>query len=283
VSRKGRTAGESARVDEQAHSKARRFFAWTAAIAAFFWGMSARVVVADLLPFAPLPGERPLWVNFEILPAEPGKPLPAALRQIESGRLQAEDAVVDGHSYRKTSVVLPLTDGDRREVILLLAEEGGRARMLGFHRIHRHLEAPEGTTIVFESGVPNPLTGVPARVPADTYTYLALCTALASFGPERPPLPAHLWFGNSAVPIDVTFDGKETLDVLGTRVAALRVVVRPRAAAGQATYWFTETSPHIFVQYRGPGDFLAGKDDPATDVVLRATASSEQIRTLFRN
>jgi len=254
-----------------------------AAIAALSCGMFPRAVLADLLPSAPLPPERSLWVSFEILSAEPGKPLPEALRQIESGRLQAEDAVVDGHSYRKTSVVLALAGGDRREVILLLAEEGGRMRMLGFHRIHRHLEAPEGTTIVFESGVPNPLTGVPAQVPADTYTYLALCTALASFGPERPPVPAHLWFANSTVPIDVTFDGKETLDVLGTRVATLRVAVRPRAAAGQATYWFTETLPHTFVQYRGPGDFLAGKDDPAPDVVLRATASSEQIRTLFHN
>jgi hypothetical protein len=245
--------------------------------------MSPLTVLADLLPSTPLPGERSLWVNFEILPAEPGRSLPEALRRIESGRLQAEDAMVDGRSYRKTSVILPLTDGDRREVILLLAEEGGRVRMLGFHRVHRHLEAPEGTTIVFESGTPNPLTGVPAQVPADTYTYLALCTALAGFGPEKAPLPAHLWSGSSAVPVEVTFDGKETLDVLGTRMATLRVVVRPRSAAGQATYWFTEMSPHTFVQYRGPSDFLAGKDDPATDVVLRATASSEQVRMLFRN
>jgi hypothetical protein len=245
--------------------------------------MAPRAAVADLLPTAPIPPERPLWVSFEILPAEPSRPLPEFLRQIESGRLQAEDAVVDGRSYRKTSVILPLANGDRREVILLLAEEGGRMRMLGFHRIHRHQEAPEGTTVVFQSGVPNPLTGVAEQVPADTYTYLALCTALASFGPDRPPLPAHLWSGNSAVPIDVTFDGKEMLDALGTRLSALRVVVRPRGAAGQATYWFTETAPHTFVQYRGPGDFLAGKDDPATDVVLRATASSEQIRTLFHN
>jgi len=271
-------------VEDLGRAKARRLLlVCAAALAAWSGGIFPRPAAADLLPSAPLPPERSLWVNFEILPADPGKPLPEALRQIESGRLQAEDAVVDGHSYRKASVVLPLAGGDRREVILLLAEEGGQLRMLGFHRIHRHLEAPEGTTIVFESGVPNPLTGVPARVPADTYTYLALCTALASFGPERASLPAHLWFANAAVPIDVTFDGKETIDALGTRVAALRIAVRPRDAAAQATYWFTESSPHIFVQYRGPGDFLAGKDDPATDVVLRATASSEQVRTLFRN
>jgi hypothetical protein len=224
-----------------------------------------------------------LWVNFEILPGESGKPLPDTLRQIESGRLQAEDAVVDGRNYRKTSVILPLADGDRREVILLLAEEDGRMRMLGFHRIHRHRETPVGTTVVFQSGVPNPLTGVSAQVPADTYTYLALCTALASFGPDRQPLPAHLWLGDSAVPIEVAFDGKEVLDVLGTKVSTLRVGVRPRAGAGRATYWFTETAPHTFVQYRGPGDFLAGKDEAAADVMLRATASSEQVRTLFRN
>ena len=205
---------------------------WTAAASFYVRDGADGGVVADLLPSAPLPPERSLWVNFEILPAEPGKPLPEALRQIESGRLQAEDAVVDGHSYRKTSVILPLANGDRREVILLLAEEGGRMRMLGFHRIQRHQEAPVGTTVVFQSGVPNPLTGVPAQVPADTYTYLALCTALASFGPDRPPLPAHLWLGDSAVPIEVTFDGKEMLDVLGTKVSTLRVGVRPRERRG---------------------------------------------------
>ena len=157
-------------------------------------------------------------------------------------------------------------------------------RMLGFHRIHRHLEAPEETTIVFQSGVPNPLTGEPAQVPADTYTYLALCTALSSFSADHPPLPLHVWLRNSAVPVEVGFDGKETLEVLGTRVPALRLRVRPKSgSAGEATYWFAEAPPHALLQYRGPGDFVAAPGDTAPGVLLRATASSEQVRKIFKN
>jgi hypothetical protein len=246
-------------------------------------GLVVRRTDADLLPLSPLPPERSLWINFEILPAEPGKPLPQPLREIESGRLQAEEAVVNGRNYRKTSIVLPLANGDRREVILLLAEEEGRMRMLGFHRIQRHLETPQGTTVVFQSGAPNPLNGEPAQVPADTYTYLALCTALSGFGSDHATLPVHLWRGNAVVASDVQFDGKETMDVLGTRVAALRVRVQPKNASGAATYWFTEAEPHALLQYRGPGDFLAPPGESAPEVLLRATASSEQVRKIFRN
>lgn len=242
-----------------------------------------RRAAADLLPLSPLPPERSLWINLEILPAERSKPLPESLRQIEAVRLRVEEATVNGQSYRKTSIVLPLANGDRREMILLLAEEGDRMRMLGFHRILRHLETPEGTTIVFQSGAPNPLNGEPAQVPADTYSYLALCTALSSFRSEHPPLPAHLWSGDAAVAIDIVPDGKDTLDVLGTRTEALRVRIKPREGnSGEALYWFAEKPPHALLQYRGPGDFLTARGEPVSTVLLRATASSEQVRSIFR-
>jgi len=239
---------------------------------------------AELLPVTELPPERSLWINFEILPADAAQALPQSVRDIEGGRLQAEEATVDGQIFRKTSVILPLRGGDRREVILLLAEEQGRMRMLGFHRIRRHLDSPEGTTIVFQSGVPNPLSGEPAQVPADTYTYLALCTALASFDGERAPLPLHVWQKNAAVPVEVVFDGKDLAEALGTRVPALRLRVRPKGGGGaQATYWFTASAPHLLLQYKGPGDFLAGQGEAAPEVMLRATASSEQVRKIFKN
>jgi hypothetical protein len=241
-------------------------------------------VAADFLPISPLPPERSLWVNLEILPADRTQPLPETLRQIESGRLQAEEAVVSGRTYRKTSLVLPLADGDRREVVLLLVEEDGHVRMLGFHRIHRHLDSPQGTTIVFQSGAANPLSGEPAPVPPDTYTHLALCTALSSFASERPPLPVHLWFRSTALAAKIVFDGKEELAVLGTHVAALRLRIEPTdGKAAEAVYWLAEAPPHALLQYRGPGDFLTGKADGAPPVLLRATASSEQVRMIFRD
>ena len=223
-------------------------------------------------------------MSFEILPADPSSPLPQALRQIESGRLQTEEAVVNGESYRKTSLVLPLANGDRRELILLLADAEGHLRMLGFHRIRRHLENPEGTTIVFQSGAPNRLTGEPVDVPADTYTYLGLCSALASFDGDRPPLTAHLWVRDRAVAVDIAFDGKETIDVLGSRTPALRVRIRPKdGKTGEALYWLAEAPPHTVVQYRGPVDLLTGEGEATPLVLLRATASSEQVRGLFKD
>jgi len=240
-------------------------------------------IAAELLPISPLPPERSLWVNLEILPADRTQPLPEALRQIESGRLQAEEAVVNGRNYRKTSLVLPLSGGDRREVVLLLVEEDGHMRMLGFHRIRRHLDSPQGNTIVFQSGAANPLNGEPAVVPPDTYTHLALCTALSSFASDQPPLPVHLWFHDSVLAARILFDGKEELAALGTHVATLRVRLETTdVQAGEAIYWFAEAPPHALLQYRGPGDFLTGKSDGAPRVLLRATASSEQVRTIFR-
>jgi hypothetical protein len=245
---------------------------------------SSAPAAAELLPLSPLPPERSLWINFEILPAGGSQALPENLREIESGRLQTEEATVNGQTYRKTSMILPLANGDRRETILLLAEEAGRMRMLGFHRIHRHLEAPQESTIVFQSGTSNPLTGEPAQVPADTYTYLALCTALSSFSAEHPPLALHVWLRNSAVPVEVAFDGKETLEALGTRVPALRLRVRPKSGnSGDATYWFAAAPPHALLQYRGPGDFVVAPGDTTPGVLLRATASSEQVRKIFQN
>jgi hypothetical protein len=210
--------------------------------------------------------------------------LPAALRDIESGRLQADEAMVNGARYRRTSMALPLVGGDRREVVLLLAEEQGRMRMLGFHRIHRHFEAPQGRTIVFQSGAPNPLTGELVVVPADTYTYLALSTALSGFPSDRAPLPVHLWVRDGEVAVaEVAFDGKEKLEVLGTQMPALRIRVRPKGTEGaEALYWFAEAPPHPLLQYRGPGAFLLESGDSAPTIVLRATASSEQVRKIFR-
>ena len=247
--------------------------------------LAARGAAAELIPLSPLPPEGSLWINFEILSAERGRPLPQALREIESGRLQADEATVNGSRYRRTSMALPLVGGDRREVVLLLAEEQGRMRMLGFHRIHRHFEAPQGRTIVFQSGPPNPLSGEVVEVPADTYTYLALSTALAGFTADRAPLAVHLWVRDGEIAdAEVAFDGKEKLDVLGTQVPALRVRVRPKTgAANEALYWFTEAAPHSLLQYRGPGGFLLESGDSAPVVVLRATASSEQVRKIFRD
>jgi hypothetical protein len=248
------------------------------------WAFSPALAAAELLPVSPLPEERSLWINFEILSADGSQTLPESLREVEGGRLQTEEATVNGQSYRKTSMILPLANGDRRETILLLAEEKGRMRMLGFHRIHRHREVAEETTIVFQSGAPNPLTGEPWRVPADTYTYLAFCTALSSFKADRPSLPVHVWLRNAAVPMKVVVDGKETLEALGTRVPALRLRLRPKSGSdGEATYWFAEAPPHALVQYRGPGDFVAAPGDSIPGVLLRATASSEQVRKIFPN
>ena len=86
------------------------------------------------------------------------------------------------------------------------------------------------------------------------------------------------------MPIDIVFDGKEKIDVLGGHVAALRVRLVPKnARGGEALYWFTEAAPHALLQYRGPGDFLAAQNETAPNVLLRATASSEQVRQIFSN
>jgi hypothetical protein len=246
--------------------------------------VGARSAAADLLPVPPLPPERSLWVNLEILPGDGTTALPKSLRDIESGRLQAEEATIEGKVYRKTSIILPLANGDRRELILLLAEEDGHVRMLGFHRVLRHRDAPEGQTTVFQSGSPNPLSGDAVQVPADTYSYLALCTALSSFAAKMPPIPLHVWFQNSPLPVDLVFDGQEKLDVLGAATQSLRLRIKPHGGKGpEAVYWFGDQPPHVLLQYRGPGDFLTAAGESAPNVVLRATASSEQVRSIFRN
>ncbi len=238
---------------------------------------------ADLLPVSPLPPDRSLWVNFEILPAEPAKPLPEIMKTVEGARLKTEEAVVSGQTYRKTSVTVPLPNGDRREMILLLAVESDRMRMLGFHHIVQHQDSSLGRTTVFQSGDPNPLTGDPTEVPADTYTYLALCTALSSIDGARPPLAVHLWWNGTAVPVEIVFDGKETLDALGEKLPALRLRLTPKSGGAAAIFWFAEVAPHALLQYRGPGDFLIGRGDPVPTVMLRATASSEQVRRILHD
>jgi hypothetical protein len=60
--------------------------------------------------------------------------------------------------------------------------------------------------------------------------------------------------------------------------------VRPKSGgSGEATYWFAEALPHALLQYRGPGDFVSAPGDPTPGVLLRATASSEQVRKIFQN
>jgi hypothetical protein len=105
---------------------------------------------------------------------------------------------------------------------------------------------------VFQSGPPNPLTGDPTEVPADTYTYLALCTALSSIEGTRLPLAVHLWWNGTAVPVEIVFDGKETLDALGEKLPALRLHLTPKRGGAPAVYWFAEVAPHALLQYRGP-------------------------------
>ncbi len=253
-----------------------------AALAAWLLVVADRGARSELLPLPLLPAERTLWTSFEILSAEPSKPLPPDLRQIEGGRLFAEEANVNGALFRKTSIILPLPSGDRREQVILFADEGGKLRMLGFHRIHRHLDSPQGKTLVFESGAPNPLNGDPAAVPADTYTYLAFTTALSSAASEKSGLSAHLWLHPGEAPrAEIELEAKEKISALGTRVAARRIRVSPESGGAEAFYWLSDAPPHFLLQYKGPGDFLIEDGQSAPTVLLRATASSEQIRKIF--
>ena len=254
---------------------------WTLA---FCWSTAPGPAIADLLPAPPLPPERSLWVNFEILPSNRAAPLPPSLREIESGRLRTEEKTIEGKVYRKTSITLPLANGDRRELIILLAEEDGHLRMLGFHRALHQRDTSQERTTVFQAGAANPLSGDPVQVPADTYSYLALCTALASFERATPPVPLHVWFQGSLLPVDLVFEGSEKLDVLGAATGSVRIRIKPRGGKGpEAIYWFGDQPPHLLLQYRGPGDFLTAEGEAAPSVVLRATASSEQVRSIFRN
>lgn len=238
---------------------------------------------AELFPLPGLPPERRVRLTFEIVPADSGTRLGDELREIEGGRLLFEEAEARGGRYRKTTIILPLPSGDTRERVVFFAEEEERVRMLGFHRIHRHHESPSGETLVFDSGTANPLTGRLSPVPADTYSYLGLFTALGGIAARPAPAKAHLWVGErEVVAVDIVPDGAEELQLLGTKVKARRLRVAPRTGnASPAVYWFAETAPHSFLQYRGPGDFLTENGSGTPPILLRATSSSEQVKQLF--
>lgn len=236
---------------------------------------------ADLLPTSPLPAE--LRVTFEIVSADAKRKLPEELRQIEGGRLTAEETTVNGAQFRKETTVLPLPNGDTRERVIYFAEEDGRLRMLGFHRIRRHLEQPSGETLVFDSGGSNPMSGTALAVPADTYTYLGLTTALAAVVDAPAPVTTHLWIADGrVVPATIVSEGHDELGVLGTRVPSRRVRVKP-AGGEEALYWFTEESPHSFLQYRGPGGLFTETAERSAAIVVRVTSSSAQVEKIFRD
>ncbi|MGH7819981.1 MAG: hypothetical protein ACREQ9_09420 [Candidatus Binatia bacterium] len=187
--------------------------------------------------------------------------------------------------YRKATLVLPLPDGDTRERVIFFAEEGERLRMLGFHRIRRHHEAPSGETIVFNPGPANPLQGLANQVPVDTYTYLSLFTALGGLASEEASTRTHLWVsGGGAFPVEIAAAGREELSVLGTRSQSRRLRLRSAEGRGrEALYWLADAPPHSFLQYRGPADFLVdgGAGDDSETILLRVTSSSEQVNRVF--
>jgi hypothetical protein len=229
--------------------------------------------------------DRPLRLTFEILPADRDRPLPDEFRSIEGGRFSMDETIVNGARYVRASVVFPLSGGDRLERIVLFADEGGKLRMLGVHALRRHLETPEGETLVFQSGVPNPLNGRSRRVPVDTYTYLGLAAALRGTVGEPRPFGIHLVLMTDAGEpraARVTPDGDEELSLFGTKVATRRFRVAVGGdRGGEARYWFGAAPPHPWLQYRGPADFLPTASDRAPEVILRATSSSEQTHRLF--
>lgn len=222
-------------------------------------------------------------MTFEIIPARPRERLPADLRDIEGGRLTIEGILINGQRYQKASIVLPLPGGDTQERVLFFAEEADGIRLLGFHNLRRHLESPQGETVVFDSGRANPLGGRILRVSPDTYTLLALCVALAGASGTGAPLQANLWLNEQeTVPVRITVEEREDLAVLGTRIAGRRIRVEPTSGGSWiALYWFADSPPHGFLQYRGPAAALSGSDRDAPPLVLRATSSSEQVRKAF--
>ena len=239
---------------------------------------------AELVPATPFPKGAPLRMTFEILPADPARPLPESLHTFEGGRLTLEEAWARGERYRRATFVFPLPSGDTRERVVFFAEDGGRLRMIGFHRILRHYGMPEGETIVFNPAPELPLQGRGVEVPADTYTLLGLFTALGGVAAAGTEMSVHVWLdGPGPVAVGIRPDGNESLEVLGSKLESRRLRLSPRQGQGpEATYWIAADEPHHFLQYHGPADFLsAGGDAPR--VVIRATSSSEQVKRAFED
>lgn len=233
---------------------------------------------AAWIPRSPLPAEQPVWVDFEVLPTDERRRLPEALRTIEGVKWSSSDSVVGERTFRKASATVTVAGGGRREVIALLQAETDGLRMLGFNRVEREGTASRHDTLVFDSGSPNPLSGKRVSVPDDTYTWLSLTAGLADPSLDGAPWRAHLWSGGKARPVEIRLEGREALSVLGTEKMARRIVARIAGAKDAAEYWLGDEPPHLLLQYRGPADFLI---EAAPVVMLRATASSEQVRDLY--
>ena len=238
---------------------------------------------AELLPRAAHPGENGLRITFEILPAESGTALPEELRTVEGGRLTVEDAWARGERYRRTTFVFPFPEGETRELVFYFAEDDERLRLIGFHKIRRRGGMPEGETIVFNPGPELPLQGRGVTVPPDTYTWLALFTALGGVVTTAEPITAHLWREEGgAVAVRIRPDGAEDLELFGTRVPSRRIAVETGKSPAGGTYWLSAAPPHHFLQYRGPADLVAAASD-SPPVLVRATSSSEQVRQVFED
>lgn len=193
-----------------------------------------------------------------------------------------EQAFARGRRYRRLAIVFPSPNGDTRERVAYFAEEADRARMIGFHRIYRESGAARGETIVFDPGPDTPLQGRTVSTPADTYTYLALSGVLGAPVPAGEPRHIHVWLESGAtVPAEIRLEGRELLELLGTRVESLRWVLDPDRAP-RALYWISADPPHFLLQYLGPVEILGSAAPPPT-LLLRATSSSEQVRRLFQS
>jgi hypothetical protein len=224
-------------------------------------------------------------MTFEILPVDAKQPLPEDVRSIEGARLQVDEFDAEGKHYLKMTMGLPLPSGDRRERVVFFLDDGGKLRMLGFHSIRRKVAGLEGETLVFDTGLPNPLhkdQSHSVRVPADSYSTLALFLALRGLASAPKPVEVSLWLGEARTEkVQIVAGGTEELAILGTKIPSLKFEARRAGAnAVAATYWYGSAAPHSFLQYSGPADFVTA-DSEVPRILMRATSSSEQLRKFF--
>jgi hypothetical protein len=237
---------------------------------------------ADVLPDAASAFTEPLKLTFEILPEKPGTRLPDDLRKIEGARLQIEEFDASGGDYLRMTLTLPLPDGDRRERVVFFGQENGRLRMLGFHSMLRRPTGPEGQTVVFASGGANPLQGRTVSVPGDAYSRLGLFAALRGLAAERKKSRVSLWTDERLLPAEISPEGTDTIFLFGSDVATVKLkLTTGERSAADSFYWFDAESPHSFLQYEGPADFMTAEAADAR-VILRATSSSDHSRRLLQ-
>ena len=224
-------------------------------------------------------------MTFELLAADPQVTLPDDVREVEGARMQVDEFTAEGKRYLKMTTGFPLPSGDRRERVVFFLDDGGKLRMLGFHAIRRKVTGLEGETLVFDTGVANPMQNPQSRVlhvPADSYSYLALALALRGLAAAPKSTEVSLWHGEEKTEkIQISSDGTEELALLGTKIPAVKLRARPVAqASGGGTYWYASAAPHAFLQYEGPGDFVTAEAN-APRILMRATSSSEQKAKFF--